>query len=237
MARQTKRRSDLILSDRKYDPQDINIDRNLLDNIPIKGQLNVEGLVFRQIERTCVSALQDESLFASNVRLLLSTVPTHKRKEILEKTDEYTSTTETWQYKYFCGVPLGTVEHPINGSPVLTEEEIIDWHKLFEIILTVFEDCGLTWKRDSWTIEVGKEEDIKSLPPPTPVFIDTFKNPNLTGQPKSNLPTSVLDAPQKYARPCAICGQHVGPGTGCFYKRKIVHKKECLDLAKTRWTD
>ena len=223
------------MATRRYEPDDLNVDKNLLESNPIKGELNIESLVFRQIERTYQSALQDETLFASNVRLLLSSVPTNKRLEILEQTDEYTSTNQTYQYKYWCGVPLGTPHHPVNGSPAVIEEENIDWHKLFEIILAALEECGLTWKFDRWTIEVGAVEKDKPSPTPTPVFDNPFIN-TPPSEPGSTIPSQAT--PQKNAHPCAICNQPVsGKGTAQFYKHKRVHIKECLDIAKAKWAD
>lgn len=231
------------MSAKQFLPKDLPVDKELLNSIPIKGELNIEQLVFLQIMHTCQSALQDEELFAANVRLLLSTVPSHKRLEILKNEGEYKSTVEQWQYKYWCGVQLGTPEHPINGSPVLIEEEVVDWHKLFEIILGSLEECGVTWKRDTWTIEVGKVELEKTLPNPTPVFDQKFTPECEQPNPLSNAPCGGVGgegkggAPRKNIRPCAICSKHVYPGTGKFFKNRIVHKTDCLDVAKVKWVD
>ena len=110
--------------------------------------LSIEKIVAEQIRRASESASQDEFIFAANVRILLSMMPQQKREELRNQMDEYTSTTERWEYKYFCGVHIGTIEKPVNGSPIKVEEETIDWHKLFELILKAFEDIGFTWKSD-----------------------------------------------------------------------------------------
>lgn len=223
---------------RKFRPQELPIAVDLLKETPIDGELNVEALVFRQMLTTTQSAVEDESLFAVNVRLLLSYLPSYRKEEVLNRADEYSSVIETYQYKHFCGVPLGTPEHPINGSPALVKEEIVDWHKLFEIILEVFEDAGVTWKHEKWTIEAGKVEEAPS-PNPTPIFVSKFKNPSKDSSSAGKADTT--NEPQRYARPCSICGHHVGPGTGTYYKipgqkhGKLVHKGECLDLAKVKW--
>lgn len=213
------------------------MDEDLLENVPIHGELNVEMLVFRQIERINLSATQDEILFASNVRILMSMVPSHKREEILDRSDEYTSTSEHYEWKFWCGVPLGTVENPVNNSPYKIEEEVIDWHKLYEIVLEILEDCNLTWQLEKWTIEIGKVKQDKPLPPPTPVFVNKFEK-TVSKQHPELKENEVLD---KKLRPCAICGKHVNPGTGCFYKteqmpkKKIVHKNECRQIAEQKW--
>jgi len=222
---------------KKFNPADLPVDSSVLEDTPIKGELNIESLIFRQIERTYMSALQDESLFASNVRLLLSTVPSHKRYEILEQSNEYTSITQQYQFKYCCGVPMGTVDKPVSGSPSLIEEEVIDWHKLFEMILAALEDCGISWKFEQWTIEAGKVEKEKSMPVPTPVFTSAH-NPSIDPSTSTATPEQinpVAPAPVKNQRPCSICSQHVNPGTGVFYNHKLVHKEACLDVAKTKW--
>jgi hypothetical protein len=52
---------------RKINPKELDLDENLLDDAHIQGALNIEALVFRQIERTQQSAVQDETVFAANV--------------------------------------------------------------------------------------------------------------------------------------------------------------------------
>lgn len=234
-----QRRHDVM---RQYKPEELNVDTDLIDETPIKGEVNVESLVFRQIERTSLSALQDETIFASNVRVLLSHLPSHKRAEVINRSDEYTSTVQRLQYKHWCGVPLGTLEEPINGSPELIEEEVIDWHKLFEIIIDAFESCGVTWQFDKWTIEVGAVGEEKSFSPPSPVFSNTFEEQTthptkpLTEQ-STQFQVENDTKTKRKLRPCAICGRHVEKGTGVFYLHKVVHKKECLDIAKVKWKE
>lgn len=149
----------------------------------------------------------------------------------MERSDEYTSVAETYQYKHWCGVPLGTPEKPINGSPFLVKEEVIDWHQLFEIILKSLEECNLTWKFEKWTRELGQvpKEDIA----PTPIFSNKYENTSKTEL--NTTPTPTNNEPPKQIRPCSICTKHVNKGTGLFYKHKLVHKDECLELAKAKW--
>jgi len=203
----------------KINPKDLKIDEDLLKDSSIKGELNIQQLVFRQIERTHQAAIQDETVFAANVRLLLNMLPSHKRNEVIDRADEYVSTQKSYQYKYNCGVPLGTPEHPINGSPALIEEEVYDWYKLLEIILDTFEECGVTWKIEPWTIETGKLKIEENTKFPTPVYRkDMLKK-----------------EPEKRFKRCAICGLKIERGTGANYNGKLVHREKCLSACKAEF--
>ena len=215
-----------------YDPKDLPVSKSVLEETPLYNKLDVSSLVFRQLERTNISALMGEESFATNVRLLMSHVPSHKRDEILERRDDYVSVVKQYKYKHWCGVPMGTPKHPINGSPFVVEEEITDWHMLYEICLDVLEECGITWKFEKWTIEVGAVEEKKETPLPTPVFAKDLKQKINTEKvsPEKEIKT------KKHRWKCVICGDPiVGKGTSVFYKNKRVHKNECLDLAKLKW--
>lgn len=220
---------------KKFDFSEINADEKLLEETPIHGELDIETLVFRQIERTNQSALQDEALFAVNVRNLLNMLPSHKRSEVTERSDEYTSVVQRYDYKYNCGVPMGTPEKPVNNSPTLIEETVIDWYLLLQIILDTFEECGLTYKFDKWTVEVGGVEKEEAALP-SPAMADRFKQVD-----KDAKQQELNDKGLKHGRACAICRKQVEPETGCYFKvsgwehAKIVHKKGCYDLAKQRW--
>jgi len=130
--------------------------RDVFKEPEIRGELRIDELVWRQIERTNTSASQDENLFASNVRTLMSLLPRHKRTELEARVDEYTYPVQRWEYKYCCGVPMGTPEEPVLGSPRPVEELETDWYKLYEMILNAFEECGLSWKVERETIEIGR---------------------------------------------------------------------------------
>jgi hypothetical protein len=215
---------------KKFNFDEINADEKLLEESPIHGELDVEMLAFRQIERTAQSASQDEMLFACNVRILMSYLPSHKRAEVEGRADEYTSIEEHYEYKYNCGVPLGTPEHPICGSPWVNTEEVTDWHLLFQIILDTFEEVGVTWKFDKWTIEVGATED-KAKVLAAPMFKNRFKHEDVLKE----------DAEPKHTRKCHMCHVHIEPNTGRYYKAKgwtssvVVHRKDCYDLAVLQW--
>lgn len=214
---------------KRYQLDELPVKKSLLEETPIHGELNIEQIVFRLMEHTNVSASQDELIFASYVRLLMSYLPGHKRASVYERETEYMDVKECWHYKYNCGVPLGTPEEPINGSPYKVEETVIDWHKLFEIIVQTYEDCGLTWKFDKWTIEAGKVEDTKNVQP-TPVFASDFVAETQTEQ-----GTVKPEQPSTYTHVCAVCNQPIMKGEGKIFKHKRVHKKGCLDIAKTKW--
>src|SRR5208283_1082774 len=155
---------------KEYKPEELNLPENLREETPIHSKVDIEQIVFRQMLLTNQAASQDESIFAANVRVLLSFLPNQKKQEVKERSAEYTSTNQSWQYKNFCGVPLGTPEEPINGSPCLLTEDVTDWHQLYEIILYTFETLGITWKTDTFTVEAMKALEDKPLPEPTPVF-------------------------------------------------------------------
>lgn len=218
---------------REFAESEINVRKSILEDTPIHGELNIEGLIFRQIERTELAALQDETIFAANVRLLLSMTPSHKRSEITGRSDEYTSVSETWQYKHWCGVPLGTPDNPVNGSPYLMSEDVIDWHKLFEMIISALEECNLTWKFEVMTIEAGAVE-VRESAVPTPVFASDIKGEDQEMHPETRVEDSMRE-PKVRMKVCALCKQRIAPHTGIVYNKKLVHIKECLDLAKVKW--
>lgn len=221
------------MAEKKIKKEDLNVDDDLLNEAAIHDKINMEMLIFRQIERTAQSALQDESLFAANVRVLLSMIPQSKRDEITNREDEYKSTETHWEFKHFCGVPLGTIAEPVNGSPYEVTNDVWDWHSLFEMILHALEDMGITWKRENWTVEARRIENGKPSPKPTPVFIDVPKAE------ATNDPTQAqanAEGSKKHLRRCGICKKHVEPGTGEFYMHRIVHKENCYDKAKATWT-
>jgi hypothetical protein len=207
---------------REYKSKDLNIPEGIQGEVPLHSKLDIEQLVFRQIERTNQAAVMDESFFAANVRILLSYVPTNKRIEILDRENDYTSTTTTYQYKYFCSVPLGTPENPVNGSPALIEEKVTEWHKLYEIILDVFESLGITWKQDSHTVETMNRDDMV-LPEPTPTFEGAVSEMQ-----------SVADKSVRVQH-CAVCkGIVSGDDSGKHKYHKLIHDR-CEGAADLKW--
>lgn len=144
-------------------------DADVFKEPEIRAQLNIEDLVWRQIDRTNISASYDENTFAANVRVLMSMLPSHKRTELIDRREDYVYDTEQWSYKYFCGVPMGTPENPVAGSPFLMKSEEVDWQELYELILSAFEECNISWKIERETIALGKVDKSKSSEP-TPYF-------------------------------------------------------------------
>ena len=220
------------MSKKVYEKKDLNVEPSAIDETAIRGKLDIQALIFRQVERCAAAAQQDETLFAANVRILLSMLPKIKRDELMDRSDEYTSTSQTYQYKYFCGVPLGTPDHPINGSPFLNEEENIDWHLLFELIMNSYEDIGFTFKSDTRAIEVRDPDGALALPTPTFEATDT---PAAIEQAKAEKTRRRYD--------CKVCGKHIENGTGKQIpdprdptgKTIITIHKDCIDVAKTIW--
>lgn len=217
---------------KQINPRSLKIAKELIDNIQMHEKLGIETIVFRQIERTCQAVFQGELIFSSHVRLLMNMIPSHKKEEVESRSEEYINNVKRYEYKYFCGVPMGTVKHPVNGSPFIIEEEVIDWNKIFEIVLETFEDCGITWRHDSLTVEVGKIGDNFATTP-TPVFTK-----GITPQVEELVPKEE----KRVYRTCAVCGQRVLPKTGRIYKcpdgkKKLVHIDKCYEALKSNWTE
>lgn len=216
---------------KRFEPKDIGLDKDFTDDTPIHGQLDIEQLLFRQIERTNQAAVQDETLFAANVRILLSMIPTNKREEVHARHDEYTSTQQRWEHKYCCGVPMGTPEEPVNGSPALIEEEVIDWHMLHQCIMEALEMSNLTWKRESWTVDAQRAEETESKPQPHPLLFD---------EPVQETPIQIPSAEPvkkiKNRSVCKVCEHPIEPGDGIYFKGHHIHNK-CMDGAKVKWID
>lgn len=216
----------------EIDPTDLNTDADLLGDAPIKGQMNIEYLISRQVLTTGQSATQDESLFSANVRILLSMIPKRRRDDITNRRDEYTSINTHYEYKYNCNVRMGTPEEPILGSPWVVTEEVSDWHTLFQIIMEALEEEGITWKRDNWTVEAKRIKDGKPAPQPTPVLLNTPlpEQPIIPG-------FTTPPAKTKKQRKCGCgCGEPIAPKTGMFYKNIMILIKH-LDRAKLKWAN
>lgn len=155
---------------------------NILREPEIRAQLSIEELVRRQIERINISTSFDQKVFARNLGALKAMLPERKRAQVEEKASEYLYIIENWQYKYNCGTPIGTPEHPIMGSPTLIETIKVDWDKLYELMMNALEESGTTWKVEKELIELGRVE--KKVAEPTPWFgdetVENKKNENET---------------------------------------------------------
>ena len=141
---------------KKFDPKSFPIPEKDLKDTTLFNKIDIAQTVFRQMERINQASLISEEALASAIRILMVLIPKDRRAELKERSDEYTSTISRYEFKYWCGVPMGTVEHPINGSPFLIEEQNVDWFAVYEICVEIFEDLGITWKTEKWTREAGK---------------------------------------------------------------------------------
>jgi hypothetical protein len=111
----------------------------------IGHQANIRALV-----RLCYLAVGDDDLFARRVDLLRRQLP-RAVKESLEfqgKLDECTIEYEDWEYKYCCGVPMGTPEKPVLGSPRRVLRTHTDWMAVFELCMDELEKLNVTWKKE-----------------------------------------------------------------------------------------
>lgn len=150
-----------------------------LESVSIRGRLNIEDLVRRQIDR-CNMALggPDQLMFESYVRGLMSMLPIHKRDEIYENEDEFNEEIEEYVYEHSCGMQIGTPESPvlvygpddpeydpkkpIIYSPKLVRRIETDYEKLYELTLTALQEVGLTWEVEHKTYEAAPASPPKS---------------------------------------------------------------------------
>jgi hypothetical protein len=149
-----------------------------------KQKINVEYLVLKQIDRCNTAAYEgDEGKFNNAVESLLAMLPKENRVRIENEKSksEYVETIEQPVYQYSCGKPMGTPENPIyrnkktdwnydGGEPILvsptTEEvEVVNYQKLYKMILAELQDVGVTWK-----IEPRGNVEKKIDPPATPLI-------------------------------------------------------------------
>ena len=150
-----------------------------LEDRGIRGTLAPEDIVRRQMERCNIAATYpSQSIFEASVEILRSWLPKQKKDELDSRDDEFTSTEEKWVYKYCCGTPMGTPERPVKDrdgrviSPIKEENIlVVDYRKMYDIILEIFEDAKLTWKIEPMTAEIGRVKEKLPLPPATPDFI------------------------------------------------------------------
>lgn len=177
----------------------VEIEENLrnLESVEIRGRLNIEDLVRRQIDR-CNMALgqPDPSAFESYVRGLMKMLPDHKRKEIYANENEYNEKYEDYEYQYSCGMQIGTPNAPVYVyepgdpeydadnlviySPKLVTKEETDYEQLYELILLAFQEVGLTWEVEQKTFEIGpasppeSKVDIKVIHKAEDALIDVL---------------------------------------------------------------
>ena len=154
------------------------------DEIRLRGSLSPEDLVRFQINRCNVTAsLPDREIFNANVLTLMRNLPSHKLLELKVERDEYVETQVIPIYKYTCGNPIGSPENPIyrnrkgdwnwdGGEPILVsprmeEVDIVDYDKLFELVMMKLEEAGLTWRIDPVMVDGGRIEEKETKQTPT----------------------------------------------------------------------
>lgn len=122
-----------------------------LENIRLRDDIGHSGNI-QMLIRLCYMAADDPVVFSWRVDLLRRSLPTAVKdsEEFRERLAECIPDPEPrWEYRYFCGVPIGTPEHPIGGSPYRVEgDPDVDWPAIFELCLDFLEREGVTWRKD-----------------------------------------------------------------------------------------
>jgi len=195
---------------KEFTPKDLGTTADKLNESIITDDLDIKQIVYRLLLSINNSRGVDEAVFASLVKMLIGYIPINKKYMLDEKTDEYISEVEKYEYKFWCGVPMGTVEHPVNGSPWLTKNRVTDWDALYEIVLEILEKSGLTWKTEDYEKEVKKVEEPK--PQPTPLRENIYNAPKLE-EPKQ--------LSQKRGHICYVCKEPVDKVTNPAFHRPI----------------
>jgi hypothetical protein len=137
------------------------------ENPEIRGRIPIEHALMRQVERCNISLTgYDPSVFEKNVMALVTMLPDLYRAEVLEYLEnECIEAVDKWEYKRWCGVPLGSPSQPYRDaegkviSPVRVREEYVDYEKLYGKTMTTIEEIGLSWNVESVTVEAGKLRD------------------------------------------------------------------------------
>ncbi len=162
-----------------------------LGNVKIKGNLSIEDLVRRQMDRCNMTiSTADPEVFNANVRALMSYLPGGKYAELIAKKDEYNTENEQYNFRSTCGHDIGTIENPLVSvpnhpewdflldipkpyreehedeisilSPIKSMVESTDYEQLYRLIIKALEGQGLTWKIEQKTVEMGKVIKVKT---------------------------------------------------------------------------
>lgn len=155
-------------------------------DVEFNQKLDITYVVLEQIRRVMAAASEgDEYKYGNCVEGLLNLLPSENRLRLeSDKIKEgYTETVEQPVYKYSCGHPMGTVEKPVfrnypsdwnyHGgppevvSPIMEEVVQTDYNKLFKLIMSEFEEIGVSWK-----VESKGNVDKRIDPLPRPVFLE-----------------------------------------------------------------
>ena len=148
----------------------------------IKDDLDASQLVFQHIQRCLVSmAGMDVSVFETNVRGLMALLPEFKRNEVYENEDDFTTRSEKYIYKKFCGIDMGTPQNPIMDndkddisydprrettiiSPILKEFAETDYEKLFELLMRAIDELGLLYSYELSFKDIGNVPSKDPIP-------------------------------------------------------------------------
>lgn len=130
------------------------------EQIEIRGSMGMEDVVRLQMNRCNASAYEpDQTIFYSNVKVLLDILPPFKRSEIIKRKKDYTTKEKKIEYDYWCGKPM-----------TATKREVIytktDFHKLYQMILDAFLEIGYTYQLTKELIEKGKSSTKKKIKKP-----------------------------------------------------------------------
>jgi len=128
-----------------------------------KQPLSFIDSIRRQIER-CLMFAYDEEAFATNVGLLIKMLPPEVKesKEFKERYNACFQKVTRWHYVKNANMPMGTPDDPVcdeHGnpiSPVLVEEEDIDYASLFQLALDMLDKIGILYERKPKVREVWK---------------------------------------------------------------------------------
>lgn len=144
------------------------------DDGSVSGSLYVEDLVRRTMDRSNRSASVDYESFCRNVEILAMLLPSWKHQELDGRRSEFETTEPTYKYSMNCGFKVGTPENPKKNkhgeiiSPILADETTTDYYAMYRIILSMFEDVGLLFKRRN-TLRAKKKIPTAQIPR-TPIF-------------------------------------------------------------------
>jgi len=141
--------------------------QQLEKELALREKLDTTTILFRQIERCDISAINpDPSIFETNVRILLSKLPSPTILKIRARSEEFNETVSEPQIESWCGVPI--VDYDDKGEPLppkMSEREQTDYEKLYEIIMQELEILKITWTIEQSTVELGKVRTDEQIVP------------------------------------------------------------------------
>lgn len=142
--------------------------QELEKELALREKLDTTTILFRQIERCDISATNpDPSIFETNVRILMSKLPSPTIKKIRERAEEFNKVVPEPQVETWCGVPIVEFDEK-TGEPLEPEtidREYTDYEKLYEIIMEELEGLKITWTIEQSTVELGKVREDEEIVP------------------------------------------------------------------------